>query len=326
MLGLHSTIEQQDTALLQRNMRPRPVLNSRRNSGPRAARPRGRRIPVQKKGDTMKSTLLSVGTLLLTITMLMSACGGLGGDGSTSDGTILDKVTGLMWQQKDDDTVRTWDDAGAYCTALSLAGHTDWRVPAKKELLSIVDYGKFSPAVDGASFPNTNVDAYYWTSTEYAADTSNVWFVEFDLGQSFNAPKTDQYYVRCVRGPSAAPDLADNGDGTVTDNGTGLMWQQADSGTAKTWEDAIVYCTGLPLAAYDDWRLPDIKELATLASDTAYSPAINTALFPLTPASSDYWSSTTDAHSTISAWRVTFDYGKLLVFAKTSPSLVRCVR
>jgi len=58
----------------------------------------------------------------------------------------------------------------------------------------------------------------------------------------------------------------DNGDGTVTDTLTNLMWAQADNMGDITWHDAQVYCKTPPIAGYkySDWRLPTILELRTL--------------------------------------------------------------
>ena len=82
----------------------------------------------------------------------------------------------------------------------------------------------------------------------------------------------------------------DNGDGTVTDANTGLMWQQATAqGDRYRWDQALYYPTGLFLGNYSDWRLPTIEELATLIDSSRYDPAINTKYFPDTVAS-DYWS------------------------------------
>lgn len=119
------------------------------------------------------------------------------------DGTVTDQCTGLMWQQvtadlnKDQqwdasDTLN-WDDAVAYCENLTLAGHSDWRLPAFKEFLTIVDSDTpFAQAVDsifgiilGASWPFS-----YWTSTPnplYPDQAS--WVVNFTHNQeqtSFN--------------------------------------------------------------------------------------------------------------------------------------------
>ncbi len=79
---------------------------------------------------------------------------------------------------------------------------------------------------------------------------------------------------------TAAGGYTDNGDGTVTDTSTGLMWQQAGSSNSMTWEQALAYCEGLNLGGYTDWRLPTIKELYSLVDYTRYDPAINSVYFP----------------------------------------------
>ncbi len=117
----------------------------------------------------------------------------------------------------------------------------------------------------------------------------------------------------------------DNGDNTVTDSITGLMWQQEDDNTTRTWEAAITYCEDLTLAGYGDWRLPNINELESIADDTVFSPAIDTVAFPNTN-SSGYWSSTTFAFSTGYAWGVSFHGGYVYSSNKTYSDYFRCVR
>jgi len=121
-----------------------------------------------------------------------------------------------------------------------------------------------------------------------------------------------------------AGDFTDNGDGTVTDDNTGLVWQEGEGGQ-KTWEDAISYCEDLSLAGYTDWRLPNIKELESITEDTLYNPAIDTNFFPDANASY-YWSSTTYAFSSSRAWGVAFSNGLVSFPNKTSSYYVRCVR
>ena len=122
---------------------------------------------------------------------------------SRSGGVVTDSATSLQWQDDYSDNAgniktATWTAAIDYCEALSLGGHTDWRVPNKKELLSLVDYGTYSPAI-GSIFQNTSSN-YYWSSTTYAGDTSNVWVVKSNNGGMYNDNKTMMlYYVRCVR-------------------------------------------------------------------------------------------------------------------------------
>jgi hypothetical protein len=138
-------------------------------------------------------------------------------------------------------------------------------------------------------------------------------------------------YVRPVRGNTyGVNDFVDNGDGTVTDRATGLMWQQADIGSGMDWEDALAYAESLTLGGYDDWRLPNVKELQGIvdytrspsAVDAAnQGPAIDTDFFDITEIPSgttnyspDYgyfWTSTSAYHSTASpeyiyAWYVAF--------------------
>ena len=115
------------------------------------------------------------------------------------NGTVTDNVTGLMWQQEDDETTRIWDDAVSYCNNLTLAGYTDWWLPSKKELMSIVDYEIFSPSIDITYFPGTNA-SNYWSSTSSAGNSSYAWYVYFYDGYVDSRVKSYSYYARCVRG------------------------------------------------------------------------------------------------------------------------------
>jgi len=115
------------------------------------------------------------------------------------DGPVTDNVTGLMWQQEDDNQPRAWEAALAYCEDLVLppGGHTDWRLPDAKELRSIVDNTRYSPAIDPV-FTGTN-SAYYWSSSTYAYLTYYAWYVYFLDGSVYGGNKSTTYYVRCVR-------------------------------------------------------------------------------------------------------------------------------
>ena len=122
---------------------------------------------------------------------------------------VSDSSTGLQWQ--DDaivaSTTRTWTSAIDYCeNTLTLGGHNDWRLPNKKELLSIVDRSKYSPALSGV-FQNFS-SHYYWSSTTDAHGTANTWIVYFHYGNSCSNLKGYDYYVRCVRGGQAVSNPA----------------------------------------------------------------------------------------------------------------------
>ena len=117
------------------------------------------------------------------------------------DGTVSDLNTGLMWQQGDaqNDWGYGWSDALIYCDTLALAGHTDWRLPSRRELLSLVDYAKFNPAIDTQYFPGCLYDNKYWSSTVTANSPNNAWEVYFSYGATYADSKVYAQYVRCVR-------------------------------------------------------------------------------------------------------------------------------
>lgn len=249
-----------------------------------------------------------------------------------NNGTVTDDVTGLMWQSHMDEKI-TFDDAKIKADTLSLGGHTDWRVPTLKELYSLILFtGRASGQEAIDKFIDTTVfdqplgsprpiDAQTWSSNEYVGTTMNadatVFGVNFIDGRIKGYPKFEPgtggqtpntMYFRMVRGDSTygINDFVDNSDGTITDLATGLMWQQADDGTSRDWEEALAYAEDLELAGHTDWRLPSSKELQgivdyTRAPDVTNSPAID-PLFTCTEINDPdgnpgqypyYWSGTT---------------------------------
>lgn len=125
--------------------------------------------------------------------------------------------------------------------------------------------------------------------------------------------------------PCPAGDYAAHGDGTVTDNSTGLMWQQQDDNQQRNWEDALEYCENLVLAGHADWRLPNIREIESITDDTRSNPAIDSAVFPGTK-SSRYRSSSTSSNRPDNAWSVNFGNGDVNSNFKSNSYYVRCVR
>jgi hypothetical protein len=113
------------------------------------------------------------------------------------DGTVTDNVTGLMWQQSRASATYTWANAVAYCPTLTLAGHSDWRLPSVVELVSIEDFGQ-RPSINGTYFPNTPAD-YFWSSSPVAGSPSNAFFVNFGAGGTNTWGVSGTYLVRCVR-------------------------------------------------------------------------------------------------------------------------------
>ena len=122
------------------------------------------------------------------------------------------------------------------------------------------------------------------------------------------------------------PSYTDNGDGTVTDNNTGLIWQQEDDDTTRIWDDAASYCESLTLAVHSDWRLASKKELMSIVNYGTYGPSIDTTYFSNPNASAPYWSSITYAYDSSQAWFFHFSSGGVSHSHKTNSYYVRCVR
>ena len=149
--------------------------------------------------------LLSVAAAVLGAAAIVAVRAGRGGaeapPGRYAVGaeTVLDNQTGLVWQQPYDPNDRTWTDALAYCEGLSLAGYDDWRLPSYKELLTLVDFRSFSPAIDAAVFPETG-SARFWSSSPIPAHTDLAWSVSFVNGEaSGDETAVWSQQVRCVR-------------------------------------------------------------------------------------------------------------------------------
>ena len=249
------------------------------------------------------------------------------------DGTVTDKVTGLVWEKVDGGEM-TWEKARERAAALRLAGKADWRLPSSMELLGLMNHDRHGPAIDTAAFPRTEA-RYWWSRSPLAGDASRVWLVNAGGGigahpksETTSAGGDRPVHVRCVRGPCSAgdgPRLRDNGDGTVSDLRTGLVWQKLGGAKPLAWEQALSVCEGLVLAGKDDWRLPNIKELRSLSDDAKVRPSLDRALFPGAQ-SAPYWSSTTQSNRPERAWFVDFTSGLVTYADKTAPQLVLAVR
>jgi hypothetical protein len=266
-----------------------------------------------------------------------------------SDGglTVTDHVTGLIWQQSSDitnDDLLNYDDkryqseAVSYCASLSLAGRDDWRLPSIKEAYSLIQFSGKDPS--GYTGTDTSVllpfldssfdwafgdldsgtdriiDAQYASSTLYVSTTMNgdatMFGVNYVDGRIKGYPTvTKEYYVRCVTGNTAygSNDFVDNNDQTISDNATGLMWQQSDT-ESTNWDNAITQCEAATTATYDDWRLPNAKELQSIIdytrspdthSQAAIDPIFNSSSLQNEAGETDwgyYWSSTTHVNHT----------------------------
>ncbi|MBN2120319.1 MAG: DUF1566 domain-containing protein [Candidatus Omnitrophica bacterium] len=212
-------------------------------------------------------------------------------------------------------------------------GFSDWRLPNKDELRSIVDYGKTDPAVDESYFPNCQV-SFYWTSIPYKMQPPFIWGIFFGLGSGIPYTPSSLQCVRAVRGGllnfgnPEKPKFKDGGDGTITDLKTDLMWQKGEN-PRMSWYEALDYCKQLKLAGHSDWRLPNIKELNTIL-DLSYKDGwwYHKDFFPaegLQPPLLHYFSST--PFEKTYAWVTNFCFGYDGYYAnKNAKLLIRAVR
>lgn len=125
------------------------------------------------------------------------------------NGTVTDTIIGLMWQrcsagQSGSDcsdsvsTTHTWQQALALADTGNTAGYSDWRLPNKKELISIVAYDRYYPSINTVAFPNTAL-AYYWSSSPNASDSEAVGVVAFGFGFDNDNNRDSYNRVRLVR-------------------------------------------------------------------------------------------------------------------------------
>ncbi|CAH0529729.1 Lcl domain-containing protein [Vibrio hippocampi] len=268
-----------------------------------------------------------------------------------SDGTVTDNVTGLIWAASIDTNgdgkvtaadKMTYQQALNYAATLTLAGHSDWRIPSIKELFSLIlldgedpsginGAGEYSirPFIDhqNLDFQSGDMDAgerlidsQYVSSNKYVSKTQmgdrtddtvfGVNFIDGRIkGYGMSSPRGGEktFYVLAVRGNNdyGINQFNDQGNQTIKDAATGLIWQQSDSTQGMDWPSALSYCENLELGGRSDWRLPNVKELQSIVDysrspDTSNSAAID-PLFTISTITNEggkldypnYWSSST---------------------------------
>lgn len=112
----------------------------------------------------------------------------------------IDFTTDLMWERTIDPTLRTWEGAKTYCAQLTKFSETDWRLPTRVELMSLVDYTKTTPPliVSGAVFDDPP-GGEFWTSIPRQGNELVAYYVDFTNGWISTLNKTQTAKVRCVR-------------------------------------------------------------------------------------------------------------------------------
>ncbi|WP_159023722.1 DUF1566 domain-containing protein [Formosa sp. L2A11] len=234
------------------------------------------------------------------------------------NGVITDNVTGLVWTQEMSRKAMSWEDASKYCDTLTTGGYTDWRLPTVKELWSLRDFSEGWPWVDTDYFhlvgDGSDLGQHHsWTSNQYLVKDKyqnrqlegNPAFIVNDWTGHIKA-MSGARFVRAVRGNKnyGINKFIDNGDETVSDEATGLMWSKNDNGEAANWKNALAYAENATVAGYDDWRLPNAKELQSIADYSGVFPAMDTTVFNLSKLKNIkgqtdypfYWTSTSNPY------------------------------
>ena len=174
---------------------------------------------------------------------------------STDGYCVTDNLTGLMWVRSPDSVTRMWQQAIDYANGLSLCGYDYWRLPNRKEILSLIDFSQSFPALPlGHSFLNVQ-SAYYWSSTSSAHLSDGGWTVYMGDGEGSGLDKSYYtYYVWPVRSGQVGPSVHSI-IGRVTENDVGLSGvtlalSAATSATVSTASDGIYSLMGLADGAY----------------------------------------------------------------------------
>lgn len=252
---------------------------------------------------------------------------------------VRDRATGLIWTRNScpSEYLLNWQEGLEFVDQMNREGkygRSDWRMPNRRELRSLIDHGAKKPALT-AGHPFHNVFlGWYWSSTTAAIAPRYAWYVHLEGGRMFYGNKNDYYWVwpvcgtsdilartgatQCYDDAGSVQSCSESGqDGALlmgvcwprprfvpSENGvldalTGLTWHpRAILGeNTVSWSEALQTVSAYARATNLPWRMPSINELESLVDASAHTPALPPAQsFP--DAMEAYWSSTTSAFET----------------------------
>jgi hypothetical protein len=275
--------------------------------------------------------------------------------------TVLDNLTRLGWTQNANlaEFPLTWQEALDYVSSMNRKkafGYFDWRLPNRRELLSLISYQARKPALpEGHPFGNVFF-GWYWTATTAAINTAYAWYIHLEGARTFYGGKEQFFLLWPCRGegykilPSTGqtqcydasgriiPCIGTGQDGEfrfgqewpeprfsifnefVIDRLTDLCWvKKADlTGGPVTWIEAFDAIATLNLNSKGKvlWRLPNVNELESLVDCSAHSSALP-AGHPFRDVQEGYWSSTTSMFEPAWAWALYLTKGAIGVGKKS---------
>jgi len=273
---------------------------------------------------------------------------------------VNDILTGLAWTVNANpaEFPLSWNEALTFVRDLNgqtAFGYSDWRLPNRRELRSLISYQTKRPALPG-NHPFQNVFLnWYWTSTTAAIHPAYAWYVHMDGARMFYGKKDQYFLVWPVRGNSsilpvtgqhscfdekgdviACPDGFQDGaephgpvwprerfavrEEGVLDRLTGLEWhlQATLTDIPLSWPEAFELVRKMNMTALPidrQWRVPNINELESLIDCSQHSPALPHS-HPFRSVKDVYWSSTTSFYETDWAWALYMEKGALGVGVK----------
>lgn len=129
------------------------------------------------------------------------------------NGTVTHLVTGLIWQRcslgqrwngqscEGSSTIHTWHEALQKARENKYLNYSDWRLPNKNELASIIEYSCYQPTINALLFPNTSLWNYWSSSPNNVNDftTGGAWYISFYNFYIDSIDKGNSFYIRLVR-------------------------------------------------------------------------------------------------------------------------------
>jgi hypothetical protein len=248
---------------------------------------------------------------------------------------VLDSLTGLTWCRNANpaDFPLDWQAAHDFINEMNGSrafGRSGWRLPLRRELFTLISHEVINPALP-KNHPFENVfPGYYWTRTPCRRLPDQAWYIHLGGGRIYRGMQHAAYMVWPViskgSGGLFSKEEARSWQvdrQTAVDRRTGMMWSRpADSaGPPVTWQEAlktIKAMNRLTAGGYNDWRLPNIRELESLADMNSHSPALLPD-HPFDGVADGYWSSTTSVYEPRYAWVLYTRDGAVGVGFKTKP-------